>query len=307
MARQYDDQWPAYVPVAERRLQAERAIARLSKQGTVLSPVTVAGRRIVSTFWGRAWCDNLQSYRDYAHRLERGRSYVRNGLVIDLQVGPHTVRAMVSGSSLYAVKISIKAMPTAQWKSICADCAGGIDSLVELLQGRFANGVMERICRQGGGLFPQPAEISFACNCLDHASMCKHVAAALLSVGARLDAKPELLFRLRGVNQNDLLADIGLALPMTRKGPAAGKVLQADDVAALFGLDMGDQEAPAETAVPLVQAPTVLTAATSAPKPATGKSPPAKHQLAAKKPAPRTTAGRVKPPQSGKMARATRG
>ena len=100
---------------------------------------------------------------------------------------------------------------------------------------------------------------------------------------ARLDAKPELLFRLRGVNQNDLLADIGLALPMTRKGPAAGKVLQADDVAALFGLDMGDPEAPAKTAVPLVGAPTALAAATSAPKPATRKSPPAKHQLAAKK------------------------
>ena len=139
-------------------------------------------------------------------------------------------------------------MPKAQWNSICADCAGGIDSLVELLQGRFSKGVMERICRQGTGLFPKPAEIRFSCSCLDHASMCKHVAASLYGVGARLDAKPELLFRLRGVNENDLVADIGSALPMAKQAPGAGKVLESDDMAALFGLDMGDVPEPAEAA-----------------------------------------------------------
>ena len=152
-------QWPAYVSVAERRLKAERAAAKLSKKGSVLSPVIVEGRKIATTFWGKAWCDNLESYRDYENRLERGRSYVRNGLVIDLQIAPHTVTAMVCGSSLYTVKITINEVPKAQWNSICADCAGGIDSLVELLQGRFSKGVMERICRQGTGLFPRPAEI----------------------------------------------------------------------------------------------------------------------------------------------------
>ena len=170
---------------------------------------------------------------------------MRNGLVIDLQIAPHTVTAMVSGSSVYTVKVTINEVPKAQWNSICADCAGGIDSLVELLQGRFSKGVMERICRQGTGLFPKPAEIRFSCSCPDYASMCKHVAASLLGVGARLDAKPELLFRLRGVDENDLVADIGSALPMAKQGPAAGKVLEADDMAALFGLDMGEPEVPA--------------------------------------------------------------
>jgi hypothetical protein len=117
---------------------------------------------------------------------------------------------------------------------------GGIDSLVELLQGRFSKGVMERICRQGVGLFPKPAEIKFSCSCLDHASMCKHVAGALYGVGARLDTQPELLFRLRAVNESDLVANIGNVLPMSKSAPAAGKVLEADDMAALFGLDMGD-------------------------------------------------------------------
>ena len=240
MAEYYEDQWPAYVSVAERRLKAEREAGKLRKKGGVLSPVVVEGRKIASTFWGKAWCDNLESYRDYENRLERGRSYVRNGLVIDLQIAPHTVTAMVSGSSTYKVKITIKEVPKAQWKSICADCAGGIDSLVELLRGQFSKGVMERICRQGVGLFPKPAEINFSCSCMDHASMCKHVAAALYGVGVRLDAKPELLFRLRAVDENDLVAGIGDVLPMSKQGPAAGKVLEADDMATLFGLDMGD-------------------------------------------------------------------
>jgi uncharacterized Zn finger protein len=293
VARYYEDQWPAYVSVAERRLQAERAAAWLNKKGAALSPVTVDGRKIASTFWGKAWCDNLEGYRDYANRLERGRSYVRNGLVIDLQIAPHMVTAMVSGSSIYTVKVTINEVPKAQWNAICADCAGGIDSLVELLQGRFSKGVMERICGQGTGLFPKPAEIRFSCSCPDHASMCKHVAASLLGVGARLDAKPELLFRLRGVDENDLVADIGLALPMAKKGPTAAKVLEADDVAALFGLDMGEPEVPAEVIpVTVVMAPAVRTAAAAVPKPATRNSKPAKKKPGAKKPAPPMAADR---------------
>src|SRR4051812_14621416 len=171
---------------------------------------------------------------------------------------------MVSGSELYTVKISIKAMPKSQWQSLCRDCAGGIDSLVELLQGRFSKGVMERICRQANGLFPKPSEIRFSCSCPDYASMCKHVAAVLYGVGARLDERPELLFRLRAVNENDLVADIDKALPMSKKGPTAGKVLETDDISAIFGLDMagtatavdagGDPEAQAAAGQPVTHA-----------------------------------------------------
>jgi uncharacterized Zn finger protein len=216
--------------------------------------VKLEGKKIATTFWGKAWCDNLESYRDYENRLERGRTYVRNGSVVDLQITPREVTAMVSGSSIYKIKISIGEVAKAHWKSICADCAGGIDSLVELLQGRFSKGVMERICRPGAGLFPKPAEIKFSCSCPDGASMCKHVAAALYGVGARLDATPELLFRLRAVNEKDLVADIGEALPMTKHGPAAGKVLETDDMAALFGLDMGGLEGPGDDAPAVVPA-----------------------------------------------------
>jgi uncharacterized Zn finger protein len=303
VARYYESQWPAYVSVGERRLKAERAAGKLSKKGAVLSPVIVEGRKIATTFWGKAWCDNLQSYRDYENRLERGRSYVRNGLVIDLQIAPHTVTAMVSGSSVYTVKININEVPKAQWKAICADCAGGIDSLVELLQGRFSKGVMERICRQGTGLFPKPAEIKFSCSCPDYASMCKHVAASLLGVGARLDAKPELLFRLRGVNENDLVADIGSALPMGKQSPAAGKVLEADDMAALFGLDMGEADAPTGIITPVAAGKAPTRRKVAAPKPAVRLPAPARKNSAAKKAVAPATAARAKPPAARKMAR----
>ena len=240
MSRDHDDGWPAYVPVAERRRQAEREAARLRKRGQTLAPVRIEGRAIAGTPWGKAWCSNLESYRDYESRLPRGRTYVRNGSVIDLQVGPCEVTALVSGSSIYKVAIGIGAVPAAQWRALCADCAGRIDSLVELLQGRLSKGVMDRMSRQGAGLFPKPSEIRFSCTCGDPASMCKHVAAALYGVGARLDEHPELLFRLRGVDAGDLLADLDGAAPASR--PAGARTLEDEDVSALFGLDLAGSD-----------------------------------------------------------------
>jgi len=240
MSRYDDGGWPAYVPVAERRRKAEREVARLRKTGRSVAPVKIEGRAIAATPWGRAWCDNLERYRDYETRLPRGRTYVRNGSVIDLQIGRCEVTALVSGSSVYKVRIGIAALPAGQWQSIRADCAGRIESLVELLHGRLSKGVMDRMCRQGAGLFPKPSEISFSCTCEDHASMCKHVAAALYGAGARLDESPALLFRLRAVNEGDLLADLGTAIPAS--APAADRVLAAEDVSALFGLDLAGPE-----------------------------------------------------------------
>ena len=179
MARGYGGGWAPYVPVAQRRKKAEREVEKLRKKGHPVAPVTIEGRTIARTFWGEAWCDNLESYGDYETRLPRGRTYVRNGAVVDLQISPLEIKAVVSGSSIYKVTVTIKGLAPILWKSICKECADGIDSLIELLQGRFSKGVMERICRQDRGLFPRPSEIRFSCTCPDGAQMCKHVAAVL--------------------------------------------------------------------------------------------------------------------------------
>jgi uncharacterized Zn finger protein len=204
--------YPPYVSVAERRAKAEKAVAKAKKAGKNFAPVEAYRGAVATTFWGKAWCDNLEQYSDYENRLPRGRAYVRNGSVIDLQIKAGAVQAQVMGSNLYAVEVSIVKVPAAQWQAICTDCASSIDTLVELLQGKLAKPVMERICTPKTGLFPAPQDIRFSCSCPDSAGMCKHIAAVLYGVGARLDQQPDLLFRLRQVNAKDLVAQAGSGL-----------------------------------------------------------------------------------------------
>ena len=237
--------WAPYVPVAERRRKALRELEKRKKQGQDVSPVRIEGRTIAATFWGKSWCQNLERYSDYANRLPRGRTYVRNGSVVDLQIEPGEIHAHVSGSRLYKVLLKVAPVPKARWQSICKDCAGAVDSLVELLQGRLSKAVMERICRQSQGLFPAPAEIQLSCSCPDWADMCKHVAAVLYGIGARFDRQPELLFRLRGVDETELIASAGQAAPLAKQGPGAGKLLGGEDLSAIFGLDMAQSTSPA--------------------------------------------------------------
>ena len=232
--------WRRYVPVHVRRHRAERELDRFRKKGQAVSPVVVHGRAIAKTFWGQSWCRNLERYSDYSNRLPRGRTYVRRGAVVDLQIAPGEVAARVIGSSLYKVRVTVSAVPKSRWAALCKDCAGGIDSLVELLQGRLSSGVMERLCADRTGLFPSPSEIAFDCSCPDWASMCKHVAAVLYGVGARLDERPELLFALRRVDQKDLIARVGKGLLLARKGPAAGKVLADEGLSEMFGIELAE-------------------------------------------------------------------
>ena len=187
---------------------------------------------------GRAWCDNLERYSDFENRLPRGRSYVRNGSVVDLHIARGSVRALVSGSAIYEVKIDIALAAPERWKAICRDCAGSIGSLVELLKGRLSKNVMERVCRENDGLFPAPREIKMSCSCPDWAGMCKHVAATLYGAGARLDSAPELLFTLRGVDSAELIASASADGALSEAAASSERILADEDVAALFGIEM---------------------------------------------------------------------
>jgi uncharacterized Zn finger protein len=234
--------WQPYVPVAARRRQASEAMAQRAKKGLSVSPVTIEGRAIATTPWGKAWCANLECYSDYSNRLPRGRTYVRNGSVVDLQISPGRVEAHVQGSSMYRATVVVTPLAKPSWASMCGECSGGIDSLVELLQGRLATGVMERLCRRGEGLFPSPKEIKLACSCPDGAYMCKHLAAVLYGIGARLDHQPELLFLLRQVDASELMATTKTGLESLSGKAASKRTLSSDDVGSLFNLEM-DTEA----------------------------------------------------------------
>jgi uncharacterized Zn finger protein len=230
--------WAPYVPVAKRRAQAEKAAAKAKKAGKDLRPVVIEGSAIAKTFWGKAWCKNLEAYSDLANRLPRGRSYVRNGSVVDLKIEPGKVRAQVMGSHQYTIEIGIKAVPNSHWKLLATECTGSIASLVELLQGKLSNAVMERICQQNTGLFPALKDIKLECSCPDGAAMCKHLAAVLYGIGARLDTEPNLLFALRQVDANDLVTQAAQRSINTGKTPARGKLLDDSQLADVFGIEM---------------------------------------------------------------------
>ncbi len=209
----------------------------MEKSGKKLEPVDLKGSKIAATFWGKEWCVNLESYSDYSNRLPRGRTYVRNGSVIDLKIAEGKVAALVQGSSLYTVTITIAALADSAWGAFKKRCAGKISSLLDLLQGRLDKGVLEEITSRSGGLFPSPREIKLSCSCPDGASMCKHVAATLYGVGARLDGKPELFFTLRGADMQELITAATASAAMHDAG-SADSGLAVDDLSAIFGVEI---------------------------------------------------------------------
>lgn len=262
-----------YVSVAQRHANAKRHVAKLQKKGQTCTPIQIEGRTIACTFWGNAWCDNLESYSDFANRLPRGRTYVRNGSVIDLQINPGRVTALVSGSEVYEIDIKIKPIAPKVWGDVKLRCAGQIGSLVELLQGRLSKGVMEIVTAREVGLFPKPAEIELDCSCPDWADMCKHVAAVLYGVGAKLDEQPELLFTLRKVDHLELIAKAGDATALPSGKPSSRKRLATGALSDVFGIELASADLPpkAEVPTPVPQADTAAKATRKKPSGVRGK------------------------------------
>lgn len=237
--------WAPYVPVAKRRANAAKHAAKLMKKGEKVEPVVIDGRKITKTFWGTAWCENLEAYSDFSNRLPRGRTYVRNGSVIHLKISGGKLDALVSGSSIYTIQITISPLQKKRWTDVKSSCGGKIDSLVELLQGKFSRGVMEVMTSQTTGLFPAPSEIKMACSCPDGAYMCKHLAAVLYGVGARLDTQPELLFLLREVDHFELVSEIAKTPLLGSSADSANApTADADELSKVFGIEIDASASP---------------------------------------------------------------
>jgi len=232
-------EWRPYVSVGQKKNQAVRYAAQLAKkQKRNPEPVVISGRQIARTFWGRAWCDNLTAYQDYSNRLPRGATYVRNGSVVDLVIKPKQIDAIVAGSEPYTVRIEIRELEKKRWKAIRSDCSESIDSLLDLLSGKLSDGVMRRLTDQKTGLFPAPGEIRMSCSCPDYSSCCKHLAAVMYGVGARLDSQPELLFLLRGVDHQELVSQAIAAGNLDRELSGATSSLDSLDLGAIFGIEL---------------------------------------------------------------------
>jgi uncharacterized Zn finger protein len=245
----FDDDGPGYVPawkrVATARRQAEKEAKRSGRQA---EPVVIDGREIVTTFWGKAWCRNLESYSDFSNRLPRGRTYARNGSVADLHVTEGRIDAVVAGSRVYDVVIEIEYLSPTTWRAIKRDCATSIGSLLDLLAGRLADDVMRRLTQPADGMFPTPRQIELSCSCPDGARLCKHLAAVLYGIGHRLDTQPELLFLLRGVNQQELVSVATKeSVSQAVRGQAVSGLADAD-LGDIFGIELGTTEVQPVTA-----------------------------------------------------------
>ena len=292
----YWNGFPPYVSVAERKAKALKQFEKLNRKND-FEPVRITGRKIASSWWGKSWNDNLERYADYANRIERGRSYVRNGMVLDLRIREREISALVAGSRSrpYKVSIAIDGIPGETWESIVCRSSERIDSMASLMEGSFPRELKDIFFCARTGLFPAPSEIKFSCSCPDWAAMCKHVAAALYGIGARFDAAPELFFLLRGMSMDELIGTVAQKETerlLDRQGKGSRRILKQnvenDDLEALFGISMvgGESESASEP----VPGRKTLGENTSATKKAATKKATAKKATAKKATAKKATA-----------------
>ena len=230
--------------VAELRAKADKFVTALKKKKAIF-PVQLEGKQIATTFWGKSWCTNVESYQDYANRVARGRSYVRHGAVVDLQIKRGQINAQVLGSKPYQIEIKVAPISKGLWKTLCQECSGKVGSLIELLQGKLSKEVMGILCRRPDGIFPASKEIEFRCSCPDYAGMCKHIAATLYGVGNRLDKDPSIFFLLRSVDEKDLIGEASMDGLLDAQLQAGRSI--TDDLSGIFGVDFVGVEAPVKT------------------------------------------------------------
>jgi len=231
----------SYESVAVKKARAANALLKLKKKNPDIAPVIIEGRQIAKSWWGKAWIENLERYADYANRIDRGKSYVKNGMVLDLQIRKGSISALVCGSRAkpYEVSINIDPLPPASMDKLAKLCGHRIDTIEALIAGKFTKELGDLLSAKGTGLFPSPKEIHFSCSCPDWANMCKHVASVLYGIGARLDGEPLLFFTLRNIDSERFIKKSvakKTELMLANAGKNSSRSIDDKDIAGLFGV-----------------------------------------------------------------------
>lgn len=232
--------FPAYVSVAEKKAKALRAIEILRKKDPSITPVIIENT-LAKSWWSKAWNKNLESYADLKNRISRGKSYVRQHCVIDLKIQKGLIKAKVKGSASkpYTVEISIHTLSKQSKHELYTMCQRHIGSIEALSQGKFPKSLETLLCDHDQGLFPSPKELTFTCDCPDRALMCKHIAASLYGIGARLDDDPLLFFELRDIDVKDLIQksiEDKLQTMLKHAGGTSDRTIDESAIGDLFGL-----------------------------------------------------------------------
>ncbi len=228
----WDEERPRKVDL---KALAAAKLAELKAEGRDVHPVKASGRNLAKKFWGKAWMRSLAELELYYNTLSQGRTRLRSGCVLDVQVSPGQIEALVMGEYLYEIRIEAAPPEAEQVADLRERCAGQIGSWIDLLKGEVSNDLMAILSEPESGLFPRPEEWRFSCTCTDWADMCKDVAAVLYAFGVLLDDQPELLFTLRNMRAEDLI-------PAAPTAAADGEdMLKADDdkLSDIFGIELG--------------------------------------------------------------------
>ncbi|MGE3271568.1 MAG: SWIM zinc finger family protein [Chloroflexota bacterium] len=166
------------------------------------------GPELATTWWARRWMAALDGF-GWAGRLSRGRSYARNGRVLDVEFSRGAIRARVQGSERqpYRVEMSVERFPDQVWDRVIGALARQALYAAKLLAGELPAEIVQLCDTAEAPLFPShPNDITMKCSCPDWAVPCKHVAAVHYALAAELDRDPFLLFRLRGRTREELTA-----------------------------------------------------------------------------------------------------
>ncbi|MBO4336878.1 MAG: hypothetical protein J5842_02240 [Lachnospiraceae bacterium] len=243
MSRYWNDTKVYDQPSAQDLKQkAMASVRRAGKKGKDYEPVICRNKRgaLCNSWWGQAWCDNLERYADYASRLDRGRSYVRSGTIIDLKIDGGKVTAKVQGRrrTPYKVEVRVGRLSEENCQKIIDRCIRRIESLETLAKGEFPEELKE-LFTEDGALFPTPKEISFSCSCPDWAMMCKHVAAVMYGIGLRFDENPFYFFKLRGIDPDrfiDVAVENRVERMLANADVVSDRIIEDADFTELFGV-----------------------------------------------------------------------
>ena len=164
MARYWNEMNYPQPTEEELKENAKNTRKKAAAKGQTLHPIVIKSRQIANSWWGKAWCQNLERYADFDTRLPRGRRYVRTGAVIDLQIKKGKIQARVQGTRKTPYKVEIRISPLSERRieEITGKCETRVETLDQLVNGDFPKELKD-VFLEDGGLFPEPREISFSC------------------------------------------------------------------------------------------------------------------------------------------------
>lgn len=169
------------------------------------------------TAWGQRFLQALEQGLE-PKRLARGRQYSASHRVPDWAwTGGHLrFSGKNRGTAYYGMNepirfeghIEISPLPGCLWQAVIPELGNQAGFIARLLLNEIPDSLESHLQARGHSLIPgrYGEDLQATCSCPETESPCRHVAAVLVALAARIDQTPLLLFELRGLNRATLAA-----------------------------------------------------------------------------------------------------